>query len=174
MAATRAGVIDKGGLRAAQSALRQIDRELPKAGKAVLDKAAKTTHRHATARAASAPGAFARSKWNLKPYATQRDAGLRVRRLKSKPLLEGPERGADAWHMPQGRKGAGVRPIKNADMRPPMFGRLIPRGKNTAGIQRGHIVAPTIAKLAPQIEADLIRDLHSLIDRNLTRRLPHG
>ena len=168
-----AGVIDRGGLKAAQSGLRMIDKTLPREGKEVLAKAAQKTYVKAAARLASTPhGRYKASLVNMQPYATQRDAGIKVSRTRAKPILHGFEYGRSTHNVPM--RGGGSRGYKAAKMRRRVFPPAGAGTRNKVGLRDGYVVAPVIAAHAPKIDQELREEFLKLMNRYVPPGVVHG
>lgn len=171
MTKAKAGAIDRGQLKAAQSAMRAISKEGPKRGKELLKGSAIQTAKIANRRLAGTPGGNYRPELvNLNPYATQRDAGLRATRTRRAPILHAFEYGARSWHIPI-FKGKGVPSkvygVRASEMRRRVLPRHVSGIDSRSGIKQGYVVAPTIGRLAPKIDADLNLAFTKAVNRQL-------
>ena len=174
MAVRRVGALDGGGLKAARSALRAVDRELPKQAKDVLWKASQETADRARALLASSPGGnYDPDLVNLRPFKKQTDVGVWASRTRRTPILHSFEYGASRWHIPLFR-GRG-KPGKVYGRDASSMGRRVlpppvPKGRNRVGVAQGWVVAPTMARMAPKIDKQLHDDLRKMLDRELDAR----
>ena len=166
-------------MKAARSALRAVDRELPKRAKTVLVKASEQTAAQANTLLQSTPGgSYPARLAQVKPLKRQTDVGVFASRTRRTPILHAFEYGASAWHLPifkgRGKKGS-VRSYDPDQMSRRVLPPPQPRGRNKVGVARGYVVAPTMQRMAPRIDKQLHDELKKLLNSELDRRgIPRG